>query len=54
MKAQDIPIALMKTDPALLIETDPSIEKGFFLSKEKASEERGSVVVSAKAERNGL
>ena len=44
----------MKTDPALLTETDPPSEKGFFLSKEKASEERGSVVVSAKAERNGM
>ena len=48
------PIALMKTDPALLTETDPPSEKGFFLSKEKASEKRGSVVVSAKAERNGM
>ena len=49
-----LPLALMKTDPALLTETDPPSEKGFFLSKEKASEERGSVVVSAKAERNGV
>ena len=51
---QSIPIALTKTDPAPLNKSDPPSEKGFFPSKENASEERGSVVVSAKAGRNGM
>ena len=46
-------LALTKTDPAPLIETDPPNEKSFFLSGEECSGEGGSVLLSAKAERNG-